>query len=208
MQTESETIQRRVHQFGSRIRTVDFTRRTGPAVVAHRTGDGMHTPSDFLIRTARRRDLETLGRLGALLVRTHYEFDTQRFLAPGAATEEGYAWFLGTQLHSRRAVVLVAERDGVVIGYVYAGLEPQSWKELREPAGFVHDVAVDPTAPPRRGGHRAREPGDGVARGSRRPQSHSLDGGGQPSGADALRSTRVQANDDRDDARAGRSIAR
>ena len=28
------------------------------------------------------------------------------------------------------------------VGYVYAGLEPQSWKELREAAGFVHDVVV------------------------------------------------------------------
>lgn len=26
---------------------------------------------------------------------------------------------------------------------VYAALEPQSWKELREPAGFIHDVAVE-----------------------------------------------------------------
>ena len=32
--------------------------------------------------------------------------------------------------------------DGVPVGYVYAGLEPQSWKELREAAGFVHDVVV------------------------------------------------------------------
>ena len=31
-------------------------------------------------------------------------------------------------------------------GYVYAGLEPMSWKELRGEAGFVHDVAVDPSA--------------------------------------------------------------
>ena len=30
-----------------------------------------------------------------------------------------------------------------VVGYVYAGLEPQSWKELREACGFIHDVAVD-----------------------------------------------------------------
>ena len=108
------------------------------------------TTADFLIRPARRRDLPSLGRLGALLVRTHYEFDRQRFLAPGAGTEKGYAWFLGTQRRSRRAVVLVAERDHQVIGYVYAALEPQSWKELREPAGFIHDVAIDPGA--RRGG--------------------------------------------------------
>ncbi len=26
---------------------------------------------------------------------------------------------------------------------MYAGLEPHSWKELREAAGFVHDVAVE-----------------------------------------------------------------
>ena len=39
--------------------------------------------------------------------------------------------------------MLVGERDGRIIGYVYAGLEPMSWKDLRGPAGFIHDVAVD-----------------------------------------------------------------
>jgi ribosomal protein S18 acetylase RimI-like enzyme len=39
--------------------------------------------------------------------------------------------------------IFVAEQDGQVVGYVYAGLEPQSWKELREAAGFIHDVIVD-----------------------------------------------------------------
>jgi ribosomal protein S18 acetylase RimI-like enzyme len=29
---------------------------------------------------------------------------------------------------------------------VYAGLEPESWKELRAPAGFVHDLVVDESA--------------------------------------------------------------
>jgi GNAT superfamily N-acetyltransferase len=33
---------------------------------------------------------------------------------------------------------------------VYAGLEPQSWKELREACGFIHDVVVDERG--RRGG--------------------------------------------------------
>jgi len=40
-------------------------------------------------------------------------------------------------------VVFVAERAGTVVGYVYAGLEPASWKELREPAGFIHDVVME-----------------------------------------------------------------
>jgi GNAT superfamily N-acetyltransferase len=29
------------------------------------------------------------------------------------------------------------------VGYIYAGLEPLSWKELRDEAGFIHDVVVD-----------------------------------------------------------------
>jgi GNAT superfamily N-acetyltransferase len=64
-------------------------------------------------------------------------------MAPGVNPEEGYAWFLSTQLLEKDVVILVAERTGVVVGYVYAGLEPQSWKELREACGFVHDVVVD-----------------------------------------------------------------
>jgi ribosomal protein S18 acetylase RimI-like enzyme len=94
------------------------------------------------VRPATRKDLPELGKLGALLLRAHYGFDPKRFMAPGADPEQGYAWFLGTQLESADVVVLVAERDGAVVGYVYAGIEPQSWKELREECGFIHDVAV------------------------------------------------------------------
>ena len=106
------------------------------------------------IRRADDRDLPVLGRLGAHLLRTHHAFDGARFMAPGDDPEGGYAWFLGTQIAQRDAVVLVAEREpGVVVGYVYAGLEPQSWKELREPAGFIHDIVVDEV-----------EQGQGIAR--------------------------------------------
>jgi ribosomal protein S18 acetylase RimI-like enzyme len=93
-----------------------------------------------------RADLAALGRLGAMLMHTHYAFDPQRFLPPGDDPAGGYAWFLETQLNHADAVVLVAERDGTVVGYVYAGLEPLSWKELRGPAGFIHDIVVDETA--------------------------------------------------------------
>jgi ribosomal protein S18 acetylase RimI-like enzyme len=97
---------------------------------------------DIVIRRATESDLPVLGRLGALLMQTHYAFDKQRFMAPGPNPAEGYSWFLGSQLTEEDAVVLVAERAGVIAGYVYAGLEPRSWKELREPTGFIHDVAV------------------------------------------------------------------
>jgi ribosomal protein S18 acetylase RimI-like enzyme len=99
-----------------------------------------------MIRDATSSDLDALGRLGALLMRTHYAFDSRRFLPAGDDAAEGYAWFLETQLRDPDAVVLVAEEDDKVVGYVYAGLEPLSWKELRGPAGFVHDIVVDESA--------------------------------------------------------------
>ena len=54
--------------------------------------------------------------------------------------------FLCTQLEEEGVAIFVAEQGGSLVGYVYAGLEPQSWKELREAAGFIHDVVVAPQA--------------------------------------------------------------
>jgi GNAT superfamily N-acetyltransferase len=97
----------------------------------------------IVVRRAEKRDLPVLGRLGASLVRSHYAFDSHRFMAPGAGLEKGYASFLGTQIDEDDVAIFVAERRGHVIGYVYAGIEDKSWKELREAAGFVHDVVVE-----------------------------------------------------------------
>jgi ribosomal protein S18 acetylase RimI-like enzyme len=98
---------------------------------------------DINVRRATVSDLTPLGRLGAVLIQTHYDFDRQRFLPPGDNPETGYAAFLRSQLGRRDAAVLVAERNGAVMGYVYAAIEPHSWKELRDRAGFVHDLVVD-----------------------------------------------------------------
>ena len=100
--------------------------------------------SGFSVRPARDGDLEAIGRLGALLLREHHAFDPRRFMAPGPDPEGGYAWFLGTQLAEPDVLLLVAESfGGTVAGYLYATVEPRSWKELRDEAGFVHDVVVD-----------------------------------------------------------------
>jgi ribosomal protein S18 acetylase RimI-like enzyme len=98
------------------------------------------------VREAKTSDLASLGRLGAMLMRTHYAFDRARFLAPHDGAEEGYASFLGSVLNDPDSVIFVAEADGAVAGYVFAALEPLSWKELRGPAGFIHDLAVDEKA--------------------------------------------------------------
>src|SRR5919106_120517 len=83
-------------------------------------------PTPFVIRRVTEADAPALGRLGAMLLRAHYEFDAERFMAPRANPEAGYGWFLRTQMLEDDVVVLVAERDGVVVGYVYAGLMRQS----------------------------------------------------------------------------------
>ena len=98
---------------------------------------------DIVIRLATDSDTPALGRLGALLLKTHYGFDQKRFMAPRTDSAEGYAWFLRSQLKEKDVVVYVAERAGTIVGYVYAGIEPISWKELRDMAGFIHDVVGD-----------------------------------------------------------------
>lgn len=99
--------------------------------------------SEVSIRPATRSDLPALGRLGAELMRLHHEFDRKRFIAPPDHPEQGYAWFLGTQLGAEDAVILVAHEDDRILGYVYVAIEPMSWKELRDRCGYVHDVIVD-----------------------------------------------------------------
>ncbi|HEX6323370.1 MAG TPA: GNAT family N-acetyltransferase [Vicinamibacterales bacterium] len=99
------------------------------------------------IRRAEPRDLEALGRLGASLMRLHCAFDARRFMAPGEHPEERYARFLEAQMADPSMLVLVAERTAPglprdIVGYVYAGIEPASFKELRERAGYVHDLLV------------------------------------------------------------------
>jgi len=101
-------------------------------------------PSDIVIRPATPADGSSLGRLGALLVRTHHDFDSKRFIAPTRQTEQGYASFLSSQLDEHNVVVLVAVQDGEVIGYTFAGVEGRDWMSLRGAAGVLYDIIVDP----------------------------------------------------------------
>jgi ribosomal protein S18 acetylase RimI-like enzyme len=96
------------------------------------------------IRPAAAADIPAIGRLGALLVREHHDFDPQRFITATAGTEKGYGSFLGTQLDEPNIIILVADRDGKVIGYTYSGVEGTDYMSLRGPAGVLYDIVVDP----------------------------------------------------------------
>jgi ribosomal protein S18 acetylase RimI-like enzyme len=96
------------------------------------------------IRPATTTDIAAIGRLAALLVRTHHDFDPKRFIPATPRTAEGYGSYLGSQLEEPDIVVLVAEQNGEVIGYTYAGIEGTDYMALRGPAGALYDIVVDP----------------------------------------------------------------
>jgi ribosomal protein S18 acetylase RimI-like enzyme len=102
------------------------------------------TSAPVKIRPATPADIPTIGRLGALLVRTHHDFDPKRFLPVTTGTEKAYGGFLGSQLDEPNIVILIAERDEQVIGYIYAGVEGNDYMSLRGPAGVIYDIVVDP----------------------------------------------------------------
>ena len=99
---------------------------------------------EISIRPASPADVPSIGRLGATLVRMHHELDAKRFFAATAQTEHGYASYVRSQLANRDIIVLVAEREGEVLGYTFAGVEGVDYMSLRGPAGVLHDIVVDP----------------------------------------------------------------
>lgn len=90
-------------------------------------------------------DLPAVGEMAGKLVRTHYEFDRRRFMDP-TDIESGYAAWLASQLGAENAILLVAEDDRGIAGYVYASLEPRSYDLLLDACANVHDVYVDERA--------------------------------------------------------------
>jgi ribosomal protein S18 acetylase RimI-like enzyme len=80
------------------------------------------------------------------MVQTHHDLDPARFLSVTDRTPVEYARYLGTQLDRPTVLVLVAEEEGRVVGYSYAGMEGIDYMSLRGPAGALYDIIVDPEA--------------------------------------------------------------
>lgn len=100
--------------------------------------------TSITVRPGTQADVPALGRLGALLVRTHHEFDPSRFIPASPRTERGYASWLDSQLRNPQVVILVAESNAEVLGYSYSEIDGSDYMSLRGPAGVLHDLVIDP----------------------------------------------------------------
>lgn len=103
------------------------------------------TASRWTVRPAEERDLDALARFAGALVRLHHAFDPARFFLP-ENVEKGYRWWFGKELASEAAILLAADRDGEVVGYVYGRVEDRDWNMLLERHAALHDIFVDERA--------------------------------------------------------------
>jgi ribosomal protein S18 acetylase RimI-like enzyme len=97
------------------------------------------------IRPAASSDRDALGRFGAALMRAHHAADPRRFILT-EHPEAGYGRYLVSLIGDPDSLVMVAEEEGAILGYVYAHVENTSWRDLRGPCAYVDDVYVDETA--------------------------------------------------------------
>lgn len=112
------------------------------------------------VRTMVPADLEAVGRLAGKLVRMHHDFDPKRFIHL-ENPEPGYARWLGQELKNDAVVLISAELDGKVVGYVYAKKENRNYNDLLDAHGKLHDVFVDESA-------RGRGVGEALVRDAQR----------------------------------------
>lgn len=101
--------------------------------------------TDTRVRPAQLDDLGAVSKLAAQLVRQHHRWDPKRFMLI-EPVEQGYHRFLASQLSDAEVLVLVAVRDGKVVGYLYGSLEARNWNALLDACGAVHDILVDESA--------------------------------------------------------------
>lgn len=95
------------------------------------------------IRRAREADVSTIAHFLMVLARSHVGFDAHRFVLPEDG-EAAFVEFIRAQLDRADAVMLVAEDDSGVAGYVFVRMEPESIEDLRGSTAYLHDIYVDP----------------------------------------------------------------
>jgi ribosomal protein S18 acetylase RimI-like enzyme len=94
-----------------------------------------------VIRDMRQGDLEAVSLLAEQLVLLHHSWDTTRFFTtPDVA--KGYRRYFQSQLGVEGVLLLTAEVDGAIAGYLFGTLEERDWAKLLDAHGAVHDIFV------------------------------------------------------------------
>ena len=75
------------------------------------------------------------------LVDQHVSYDPVRFSKIGSP--DGMADFYGRQTEAENASVLVAEKDGEIVGFAFMQFEPIIYAELATKVAWLHDIFVD-----------------------------------------------------------------
>lgn len=99
------------------------------------------SPEAPTVRPAEETDLAPMAALAAELVRFHHALDDRRFLL-ARGVEEGYRDWFARELRRREAILLVAEREGSIVGYCYGRIEGRDWNMLLDRHAALHDVFV------------------------------------------------------------------
>ena len=102
-------------------------------------------PESITIRRAAAADLPALSRLSEALVLQHVAYDSGRYQPP---TDLAFAYgeLFSPHIGRPTSVVMVADRNGDLVGYVFGEVVPPSLVELAGRAGWIHDLYVSPAA--------------------------------------------------------------
>ncbi|HNF77947.1 MAG TPA: GNAT family N-acetyltransferase [Thauera aminoaromatica] len=93
------------------------------------------------IRDMTKDDLDAASKLAEELVLLHHSWDRTRFFTvPEIA--KGYRWWFENQLGGEGVLLLVAEIEGQIAGYLYGSVEERDWAALLDDWAAVHDIHV------------------------------------------------------------------
>lgn len=112
-----------------------------------------------VIRDMTEADLGQVSALAEQLVTMHHGWDSTRFFTTSDVAQ-GYRRFFEQQLRVPTVVLLTAETDGALGGYLYGTLERRDWAKLLDAHGAIHDVFVAKT-------HRRQGLGHALLNGAR-----------------------------------------
>ena len=107
---------------------------------------GVAAEPGLAVRDATSADLSVIVELAISLGQLHAGYDSTRFelraFGEGAELRSTYSQFFEQALVDSESIVKVVVREGRVVGYAFARLEPASFLDLAAPSGWLHDVCL------------------------------------------------------------------